>query len=106
MAQSNSTMIHKLQNAINQRGERLLYNKQQFYSNDQDRPVTIYYIKKSVWDVEKHRNHNEELFKSCSQIQIVLFLRDYWYMINGWELPTENEMWNDIRSKIEVFNHG
>lgn len=99
MANSNSTMIHRLQNAINGKGYKLLYTTTQFYSDDQDRPVTQYHIKQSIYDPEKGRNRNEELFNSTSQIQIVLFLRDFWYNINGKELPTDNEMWNDIKKK-------
>lgn len=97
MGNSNSTMIHKLQRAINVRGEKLLYQTSQFYSDTQNRPVTVYHIKKAVWDKSRNRNKNIELFQTTSQIQIVLFLRDYWYTINGKELPTDNETWNEIR---------
>ena len=96
--QSNSTMIHKLQTAINKRGYKLLYNKTQFYSDKQDRPVVQYSIKQIV-DGTDSRKHYIELFKSCSQIQIVLFLRDFWYDINGWEVPTDNEQWNEAKKK-------
>ena len=97
-------MIHKLQNAINGKGYKLLYNKTQFYSEKQDRPVTQYTIRQVVSDPEAVGTNNKktqyiELFKSCSQIQIVLFLRDFWYEINGWEVPTDNEMWNDAKQK-------
>ena len=30
-------------------------------------------------------------------IQILLFLRDYWFEMNGWDIPTDNEMWNEIK---------
>lgn len=99
MATSNSTMIHKLQRALNERGHNILYNKTQFFSEEQQRPVTIYVIKKAIWDEEKGKNRNIELFHSTSQIQIVLFLRDLWYELNDMELPTDNETWNDIREK-------
>lgn len=101
MGASNTTMIHKLQNAINRRGEKLLFNRSQFYSESQQRPVTIYYVKKAIYDPSRNRNKNVELFHSTSEIQIVLFLRDYWFKINDWELPTDNETWNNIRKKIE-----
>lgn len=94
-------MIHKLQNAINGKGCKLLINKSQFYSESQERPVTVYYVKQAVLDENKRRNHNIELFKSTSEIQIVLYLRDYWFKLNGWELPTDNETWNKVRAKIE-----
>ena len=96
-------MIHKLQNAINQKGYKILYNKTQFYSDKQDRPVTQYTIRQVVENNDEGRTNKRhsyiELFKSCSQIQIVLFLRDFWYEINGWEVPTDNEMWNEAKQK-------
>lgn len=94
---SNSVMIHKLQQAINGRGERIMYSTSQFYSEEADRPVTIYHIKRAVYDEKKGRWVNEELFHSTSQIQIVLFLRDLWYAINGKEIPQDNEVWNEAK---------
>jgi len=95
---SNTVMIHKLQSAINRKGYKVLYSTSQFYSEEQNRPVTLYTLKQAHYDEQKGKNVNVELFKSNSQIQIVLFLRDLWYQINGWEIPTDNEYWNDIKS--------
>lgn len=98
---SNVTMIKKLQHALNSRGLKILYQTQQFYSEDQQRPVTCYVIKQAIWNEQKQKNINIELFKSFSQIQIVLFLRDMWFEVNGKELPTDNETWNKIREGIK-----
>ena len=103
---SNTTMIKKLRSAINLKGERLLYNTSEFFSEEQQRTVTIYTIKKQVWNPKLQKNKNIELFHSTSQIQIVLFLRDYWYNLNGMELPTDNEKWNKIREKIKEAHNG
>ena len=93
-------MIHKLQNAINQKYDaRILYNKQQWYSMEQNRPVNQYVIKKAYQDADTGKTKYLELFSSCSQIQIVLWLRDYWYELNGWEVPQDNEMWNKAKEK-------
>ena len=98
MPASNSKMIHRLQNAINQKfDDTILYNKQQWYSEEQKRPVTSYVIKKAVWDNDTGRYKNLELFRSYSQIQIVLFLRDYWYQLNGREIPHNNEKWEQAK---------
>ena len=94
-------MIKKLRAAINGKGEKLLYSTSEFFSESQQRPITIYTIKKAIWDEKRGRNKNVELFHSPSQIQIVLFLRDYWYRLTNQELPTDNETWNKIREKIE-----
>ena len=94
-------MIHNLQKALNLKGMRIMYSTSQFYSEQQDRPVTIYHIKQAVYDSDKQKFVNQELFNSTSKIQIVLFLRDLWYTINGKELPTDNEKWNAIREKLQ-----
>lgn len=99
---SNSTQIHKLQRALNAHGMKVLYSTSQFYSEDQNRPVTIYAIKRAVYDEEKGKNMNIELFKSTSQIQILLFLRDMWYELNGREIPQDNKKWNDIKERVGV----
>lgn len=103
---SNTTMIKKLRTAINRKGEKLLYNTSEFYSDEQERTVTIYSIKKSVWDNKLRKARHIELFHSTSQIQIVLFLRDYWYQLNNIPLPEDNEMWNKIREKIKENSNG
>lgn len=94
---SNSTLIHKLQQALNGKGERILYTTSQFYSEQQNRPVTIYHVKQATYDEIEDKTRNVELFKSTSQIQIVLFLRDLWYEVNGWEVPQDNETWNNVK---------
>ena len=96
---SNSVMIRRLQQAINMRGYKILYSTSQFYSEQQDRPVTMYIVKQAYYDDETGKNKSVELYKTTSQIQVVLFLRDFWYDINGWEIPTDNEQWNGIKDK-------
>lgn len=95
---SNSTIIHKLQHAINDKGGRILYQTSQFYSEEKHKPITTYHIRQAIPQEGKRAKHIE-LFKSTSQLQIVLFLRDMWYDMNNWELPTDNETWNNIREE-------
>ena len=106
MPNSNIAMIKKLQRALNNKGHKILYNTSQFYSDSQDRPITQHHIKKAVLNEETGRNNYIELFKSTSMIQVVLFMRDLWYLANNIELPTDNEEWNKIRDTLEVFNNG
>lgn len=94
---SNSTMIHKLQRALNINGMRIMYSTSQFYSEQQNRPITVYHIKQAVWNSEKERWQNVELFKSTAQLEIVKYLRDLWYTLNGWELP-QDEVWEKIKA--------
>lgn len=101
MPASNKTMIRKLQIAINNKGYKLLLDRSQFYSDSQNRPITMYKISQAIAD-GSGRNKKQKLFDSTSQIQIVLFLRDFWYWINDWEIPQDNEMWNKIKLQRNI----
>ena len=96
---SNTVNIHKLQTALNGKGYNILYSTSQFYSVKQDRPITTYQIRQAIVDEETKKSKSVELFKSTSQLQILLFLRDLWYEVNGWEVPTDNEMWNKAKER-------
>lgn len=100
MAYNLSATIKKLQMAINiHYDERVLVNRQQWYSEDKKAPQTMYVIKKAVYNTQKKRNENIELFSSPSQVQILLFLRDYWYQLTGREVPEDNERWNKAKAR-------
>lgn len=103
MAKKFTPTIKKLQKAINITFDRkILVNKTQFYSNTSDNIIEMIVIKQAVWDEEKRKIINVKLFESTSDVQIVLYLRDLWYRLNGWEIPTDNEMWNEIKKKKEL----
>lgn len=93
----------KLQKAINDRcADKLLINTTQWYSKDKQRPVSCYVIKQQC-TVEtnggKSKRTSVELFRTYSHVQLVLWLRDYWYSLNGWEIPTDNEQWEEIKRR-------
>lgn len=92
MPSSNSTMIWKLQFALNTKGLRILCNRSQFYSEEQQRPVTIYKVTQSVPNMLTGKNTHKELFSSASQIQIVLFLRNLWDLVNEKPIKSTNGM--------------
>lgn len=95
-----ATTAKKLQSAINQRtGAKLLINTGQWYSKDKNRTVTVYTIKQTVCDENGEYKKTMEMFKTYSQVQMVLWLRDYWYEINGWEVPHDNETWEEMKQK-------
>lgn len=75
-------MIHKLQQALNTKGQKILYQTSQFWSNDQNRPVTMYHIKQAYYDESVGKTKSTEIFKSASQIQVVQFLADMWAEFN------------------------
>lgn len=87
-------LLKRLQTAVNRQfGVKIVLNTTQFYSDKEDRPINIYSIKQKVG------KGYEELFHSCSLIQMLLFMRDYWHILNKWDLPMDNEMWNNIREE-------
>ncbi len=92
MPSSNSQMLYKLQYALNSKGMRILCNRSQFYSDQQDRPVTIYKVSQSIYNEQTGKNNHVELFSSPSEIQTVLFMRNLWYLITGKEIPPTNHM--------------
>ena len=100
MAKPFGNQIKKLQRAINEKFDaKILLNKTQFYSTQAEKPVELLVIRKAIWNEEKQKFKNIELFSSPSDVQIVLWLRDYWYELNGWEVPTDNEAWNEAKAK-------
>lgn len=91
--------IMKLLQAINfQYNEKLLYNTSQFYSKDQQRAITVYTIKKAIVTEDKY-TESVEVFKSTYRLHVLLFLRDYLYQLEGKELPTDDEKWNEYKKK-------
>ena len=92
MPASNSQMIRKLQVALNSKGGKILCNRSQFYSEQQKRPVTIYKVCQSVPNLSTGKYNHVELFSSASEIQVVLFMRNLWYVVNGKEVPPTNKM--------------
>lgn len=90
----------KLQAAINSRpGAKISINTSQWYSKDKNRPITVFTIRQS-FEKDNYKK-SVELFKTYSQVQMVLFLRDYWYNLNGWEIPHDNEIWEEMKQKYE-----
>lgn len=99
-AGAQSRTIKKLQQALLFENEIVLITTSQFFSIDKHKFVTKYHIKKQIQDpLNDNKSSMTELFASCSQIQITLFLRDYYYTIKGWEVPHDNSMWEAIKAQ-------
>jgi len=101
MPRSNLDMIRKLQIALNSKGLQILCNRSQFYSEQQNRPVTIYKVMQSVFDEQTGKNRHIELFSSASQIQVVLFMRNFWFLIQGKEIPPTNNLKGASEFKVK-----
>lgn len=79
-------------------GAKLLINSKQWYSDDKDMAMTMYVIQQVIYTEDKKKRYIE-LFKTYSQVQLLLFMRDYWYKLNGWEVPTDNPIWEEVKRK-------
>ncbi len=98
-AGAQSRTIKTLQRALQMEGEFILINTSQFYSIDKHKTVTRYHVKKQVQSEDKNKSSQVELFSSCSQIQITLFLRDYYYEVTGQEVPHDNPYWEQVKAE-------
>ena len=95
-----SRTIKKLQQALTCEGELVLITTSQFWSNDKHKYVTRYHIKKQIPNPDDdNKSTAVELFNSCSQIQVTLFLRDYYYEITGQEIPHDNPIWEEAKAR-------
>ena len=105
MAGNLAQVVKKLTLALNTKGHKLTYSVKQFMGREGE-PHNYYSICQAVWDEEKNKYVNQELYSSTSMVRIVLFLRDMWYKENDWELPTDQEKWNEIREQMKEKNNG
>lgn len=95
--------IKKLQNAINGTGKRhLTINKTQYYIEEDNKIAEVLIVKEATVNRETGKVQYTEVFSSGSDVSIVLYLRDVWYELNGWEIPTDNEQWNETKRKYHT----
>lgn len=90
----------KLIQALNNEGYKLTFSMKQFIGRD-NLSHNYYSINRAEWNDERKRYNHYEVYSSASMVRIVLFLRDMWFKHNGWELPTDQELWNKIRSDLQ-----
>ena len=92
----------KLQTACNKvYGIKLLIDQRQWYHEAENMTVTAYTLYQMRTDPETGKRAKIKLFQTYSQVQLVLFLRDYWYTLHGWEIPTNNKQWEEIKKDYE-----
>ena len=68
-----STIMYKLQLSLKQKGIIVTINTNQFYSNEQDRFIKMYSIKKN----------KKNLITTASQIQAVKVLNELWQEVKN-----------------------
>lgn len=102
MSASNNKMISKLRNALNLRGHKIAITKTEVFLQNKVFPSTLYTIKKAEYNAQTGKNKYKELFKTFAEIQVVLYLRDYWYILNNEPLPEADDKWEAIRVTLHI----
>ena len=99
----------KLIKALNVQGANILFNRKEFMGKE-GLPHTMYSVSKAYWDDEKGKYGSTELYKSASLVRIIFYLRDMLFLMQGKELPMDNELWNEVRPEdfitLEVDDGG
>ena len=100
VAGGQTRQIQLLQKALLMEGEIVVINTSQFESVDKCKFVNQYHIKKQIQDPDnKNKSTMVELFNSCAQIQVTLFLRDLYYEKKGLEIPHDNPVWEEAKAR-------
>lgn len=90
----------KLIQALNSKGRKLTFSTKQFMGRE-GQPHNMYSISEAIWNEEKRRYTHSEVYSTTSMVRVTLFLRDEWYKVNGWELPTDQAIWNTAREELQ-----
>lgn len=81
-----SQIMKKLQRAIMKKGLVIKIGTTQFYSQEQNRMITIYILSTRVLQNVRGewKERDYEIFRSASQIEIVECLNDIWQAVKEW----------------------
>lgn len=89
----------KLVKALNSRGYTITYGSREFMAKDNTiHNMNMLYL--ITYNSEKHKYDSTPIYSTPSLVRLVMYLRDFLYIIDGKELPTDQELWNKIRQKL------
>lgn len=98
--------INRLKIAIRQKsGIKLLITKKEWFSEQKQVLMPYYIISQHHYDPKTKKTTQEELFKAGNKVKVLLFLRDYWYTLNNWEIP-RGEFWDEKEERYKVRYDG
>ena len=90
----------KLMQAITMKSDRMLTFSMKQIRGREDKIITLYIVCENVYNPDLGKYQNVEIYSSSSMIRITMYLRDVWDILNGIELPTDQEIWNDVREGL------
>lgn len=98
--------IRKLKIAIRQKANiKLLITTKEWFSEEKQVLMPYYIISQHHYDAKTRKSSQEELFRCGNKIKVLLFLRDYWYTLNNWEIP-KDEYWNEQKKEYDIRYDG
>lgn len=98
--------INRLKIAIRQKsGIKLLVTTKEWFSEQKQVLMPYYIVYQHHYDEKTKKSSQEELFRCGNKIQVVLFLRDYWFKLNGWEIP-KDDYWDEKKERYNVRYDG
>lgn len=93
--------IKRLKIAIRQKANiKLLITTKEWFSEEKQVLMPYYIISQHHYDAKTRKSSQEELFRCGNKIKVVLFLRDYWYQLNNWEIP-KDEYWDEQKKEYK-----
>ncbi|MCF0231165.1 MAG: hypothetical protein HUJ63_02595 [Enterococcus sp.] len=102
MAGNQLTIAKRLMKGLNNvYGHKFTLSTKQFMGTE-GQPHNYFSLAEAVYDKEKHKYYNSEIFSTCSLLRIVFYLRDIMYIEQGKELPTDQEQWNKVREELQA----
>lgn len=94
--------IKRLKIAIRQKADiKLLITTKEWFSESKQVLMPYYIISQHHYNSETKKSTQEEIFRCGNKIQVVLFLRDYWYNLNGWDIP-KDEYWDEKKERYNI----
>ena len=98
--------IKRLKIAIRNKYDiKLLVTTKEWFSEQNKVLMPYYIIYKHNYDPKTRKSSQEEICRCGIKIQVVLFLRDYWYTRNGWEIP-KDEYWDEKKERYGIRYDG
>lgn len=97
MRKSTQDMCDKLIMALQTRGILLTHTVKPFYNRDGKM------VKMHVVNYVQHINGSylyEEIFHTSSAVYLLFYLRDFWFIVTGRELPNDHGRWVNKREEL------
>lgn len=91
----------KLTTGIAFRHKRFITVSTKVFTGVEKKPHNLYIMSESVYNEDTKRYYNKEFYSTTSMVRVVMYLRDIWDILEGNELKTDQELWNQLREELQ-----